>query len=206
MLMGIGNLTELTEADSTGVTALLIGCCQELGIRYVLTTEEIPWARGAVREADIARRLMYYSVKKRSLPKHVDGRLVTTRDASVSVYSEKQLRDMQARISDLDYRIFTDGHCIHVFNAARFVSGTDIGELFAQLDVDEATHAFYLGRELTKARLALQLGKTYRQEGELSWGYLTAPETDERYGPGAAARATRQQEDRRRAAARRRRR
>jgi hypothetical protein len=29
MFMGIGNLTELTEADSTGVTALLIGFCQD---------------------------------------------------------------------------------------------------------------------------------------------------------------------------------
>ena len=37
MLMGIGNLTELTEADSTGVTALLIGFCQEVGIGAVLT-------------------------------------------------------------------------------------------------------------------------------------------------------------------------
>ena len=46
MLMGIGNLTELTEADSTGVTALLIGFCQEVGIGAVLTTEVIGWARG----------------------------------------------------------------------------------------------------------------------------------------------------------------
>ena len=50
MLMGVGNLTELTEADTTGVTAMLIGFCQELGIRNVLTTEVINWARGAVRE------------------------------------------------------------------------------------------------------------------------------------------------------------
>ncbi len=49
MFMGIGNLTELTEADSTGVTALLIGFCQELGIRNVLTTEVIEWAHGAVQ-------------------------------------------------------------------------------------------------------------------------------------------------------------
>ena len=49
MFMGIGNLTELTEADTTGVTALLIGFCQELGIRNVLTTEVIDWARGAVQ-------------------------------------------------------------------------------------------------------------------------------------------------------------
>ncbi len=204
ILMGIANLTELTEADSTGVTALLIGYCQELGIRYVLTTEEIPWAHGAVREADIARRLMHYSVTKRCLPKHVDSRLVTARDPSVSVYSEAQLRDMQSQITDRDYRIFTDDQRIHVFNAERFVSGTDIAEIFAQLDVDEASHAFYLGRELTKARLALQLGKSYRQEGELDWGYLTLPEPDERAGAAARARATRQQEDRRRAAARRR--
>src|SRR5205814_7985833 len=62
MLMGIGNLTELTAADSTGVHAILIGICQELGVRSVLTTEVIPWARGAVREIDVARRLMHYAV------------------------------------------------------------------------------------------------------------------------------------------------
>jgi hypothetical protein len=27
-----------------------------------------------------------------------------------------------------------------------------------------------------KARLAITLGKTYRQEGALSWGYLTPPD------------------------------
>jgi dihydropteroate synthase len=203
MLMGIANLTELTEADSTGVTALLLGYCQELGIRHVLTTEEIPWARGAVREADLARRLMHYAVTRRSLPKHVDSRLLTVKDPSVSVYSEAQLRDMQAQITDRDYRIFSDGERIHVFNAERFVSGTDIDDLFARLDVEEASHAFYLGRELTKARLALQLGKTYRQEGELSWGYLTPPEADESHA-ASRARGERQQADRRRAAVRRR--
>ncbi len=68
MLMGIGNLTELTAADSTGVNALLIAICQELGIRAVLTTEVIPWARGAVREIDVARRLMHYAVTKQNRP------------------------------------------------------------------------------------------------------------------------------------------
>ena len=33
MMMGIGNITELTAADSTGVNAVLVGICQELGIR-----------------------------------------------------------------------------------------------------------------------------------------------------------------------------
>jgi len=203
LLMGIANLTELTEADTTGMTALLLGYCQELGIRYVLTTAEIAWARGAVREADIARRLMHYAVTKRSLPKHVDSRLLTVRDASVPTYGEDALRRMQAQITDLDYRIFTDGERIHVFNAERFVSGTDISELFARLDVAEPSHAFYLGKELLKASLALRLGKAYRQEEELSWGYLTAPdETLPAERRESRLRASKERADRRRAASR----
>jgi dihydropteroate synthase-like protein len=69
MLMGVGNLTELTAADSTGVNALLIAVCQELGIRSVLTTEVIPWARGAVREIGAARQLMHYAITQRRFPK-----------------------------------------------------------------------------------------------------------------------------------------
>jgi hypothetical protein len=49
MLMGLGNLTELTDADTTGVTAVMAGIITELGIDYVLTTEVASWARGAVR-------------------------------------------------------------------------------------------------------------------------------------------------------------
>jgi dihydropteroate synthase-like protein len=206
VLMGIANVTELTEADTTGMAALLLGYCQELGIRYVLTTEEIPWARGAVRETDIARRLMHYAVAKKSLPKHVDSRLLTVKDAAVAAFTEAELRQMQAQITDRDYRIFTDRDRIHVFNAERFVSGTDISEIFAQLDAEEATHAFYLGKELMKARLAVILGKTYRQEGELSWGYLTPPETEDAASTAkreSRGRAARERADRKRAASRR---
>src|SRR4029453_16584898 len=37
MLMGVGNLTELTDVDSAGVNVLLAAFCQELGVRSVLT-------------------------------------------------------------------------------------------------------------------------------------------------------------------------
>jgi dihydropteroate synthase len=176
MLMGIGNLTELTAADSTGVNALLIAVCQELGIRSVLTTEVIPWAHGAVREVDVARRLMHYAVTKHTVPKGVDDRLVTVKDPVVLSYSEQELRALQAEITDPNYRIFADAETITVFNSERFVRGTDIQTIFAQLDVDDPAHAFYLGKELAKASLAVALGKTYRQEGALAWGYLTPPD------------------------------
>jgi dihydropteroate synthase len=176
MLMGIGNLTELTAADSTGVHAILIAICQELRVRSVLTTEVIPWARGAVREIDIARRLMHYAISHQTIPKGVDDRLVTVKDPEVLTFSERDLRALQAAITDPNYRIFADRDAITVLNNERFVRGTSIRDIFAQLGVDEAAHAFYLGKELAQASLAVTLGKTYRQEGALSWGYLTPPD------------------------------
>ena len=58
MMMGIGNLTELTDADSAAINVVLLGFCEELGIRSVLTTQVINWARSSVRECDLARRLV----------------------------------------------------------------------------------------------------------------------------------------------------
>jgi dihydropteroate synthase len=175
-LMGIGNLTELTSADSTGVNALLLAIAEETGVGAVLTTQVINWASGAVREVDIARRLMHYSLTHSALPKGIDDRLLTVRDPVILEYDEAELRRLHAQVRDPNFRIFTDRHTITVFNNEIFVRGTDIQEIFSQLGVDEATHAFYLGRELTKAGLAITLGKTYRQEGALNWGYLTPPD------------------------------
>jgi dihydropteroate synthase len=175
-LMGIGNITELTSADTAGVNALLLAMCEETGVRAVLTTEVINWAQGAVKEVDIARRLMHYAVTRRALPKGVDDRLLTIKDPELLEYDEAELRRLHAEVRDPNFRIFTDRRTITVFNHEVFVRGTDIQDIFRQLGVDEATHAFYLGRELMKASLAITLGKTYRQEGALNWGYLTPPD------------------------------
>jgi dihydropteroate synthase len=119
---------------------------------------------------------MHYAVTKQAVLKGVDDRLVTVKDPVVLSYSEQELRALQAAITDPNYRIFADAEAITVLNSERFVRGTDIQAIFAQLDVNEATHAFYLGKELAKASLAVTLGKTYRQEGALMWGYLTPPD------------------------------
>ncbi len=179
-LMGIGNITELTSADSTGVNALLLAVCQEVGVKAVLTTEVIPWAHGSVKEIDVARRLMHYAVTQKALPKNVDDRLVTIKDPRVLTYSEAELRELQSQVKDANFRIFADRETITVFNHAIFVRGTDIQALFDQLGIEEASHAFYIGKELARASLAVTLGKTYRQEGQLSWGYLTPPDDPRR--------------------------
>ena len=48
-----------------------------------------------------------------------------------------------------------------------------------QLEVEDPSHAFYLGRELHKASLAVQLGKQYIQEQPLRWGYINRENSDQ---------------------------
>jgi dihydropteroate synthase-like protein len=176
MLMGIANLTELTEADSTGVTALLIGFCQEVGIRAVLTTEVIGWAHGVVRETVRAAQIMHLAQRQAGPPKHIDSGLLTAKDESMRAPSEEELRAMHAQISDTNYRLFADADWLYAFNGERFVRETNMYAVFEQLGVDDAAHAFYLGKELMKATIARGLRKNYRQEGPLDWGLLSFPE------------------------------
>jgi dihydropteroate synthase len=176
MLMGIGNLTELTEADSTGVTALLIGFCQEVGIGAVLTTEVIGWAHGAVRETVLAAQIMHLAQRQARPPKHIDSGLVTSKDESMRAPTEEELRVMHAQVNDRNYRLFADADWLYAFNDERFIRETNMYAVFDQLGVDEAPHAFYLGKELMKATIARGLGKNYRQEGPLDWGILSFPE------------------------------
>ena len=173
MLMGLGNLTELTDADSVGINALMAGVITELQIDYVLTTEVISWARGAVRELDLARKLMYYTNRNRILPKNIDDSLITIKDPPHEPYDEAELRQMHKQLRDRNFRIFTDKQWIYVFNRDMFIRGTKPDEIFAQLGIDDPSHAFYLGRELERACLAVQLGKKYTQESNLRWGYLS---------------------------------
>jgi dihydropteroate synthase-like protein len=172
MLMGLGNLTELTEADTTGINAVMAGFIAELGIEYALTTEVTGWARGAVRELDLARRIMHYAHEHKVLPKHLNDGLVTIKDSPFASFTEEELRAIQSKVRDQNFRIYTDRSSIFVFNRDQFVKGSDIKGIFAELSGIDASQAFYLGMELQKALLAIQLGKKYAQEEDLRWGYI----------------------------------
>ena len=176
IMMGVGNLTELTDVDSAGVNAILIGFCEELAIRSVLTTAVINWARSSVREIDLARRLAHHAVVHRRLPKHVEPRLVLLRDPNVAELGPENIEELQRRIRDPNWRIFAEGGLIHVLNNQHLLRDTDPFRLFAGMGVVNASHAFYLGYELMKAKAALTLNKSYRQDQSLEWGFLTVPE------------------------------
>jgi dihydropteroate synthase-like protein len=185
MLMGIGNLTELTDVDSAGVNVLLLGFCQEQGIRSVLTTQVINWARSSVRECDLARRLVHYAVRHQVPPKHLEPRLVTLRDPTLHAFGEDHFEQLAAQLKDHNYRLFAEGGRIHLVCAGLHLEDADPFQLFQRLmatqpkNVDPA-HAFYLGYELAKAITALTLGKDYRQDDALDWGHLTVAEQSHR--------------------------
>lgn len=192
MMMGIGNLTELTDVDSAGVNTMLIGFCQEVGIRSVLTTEVIHWARSSVRECALARALAWHAVTHRTLPKHVEPRLVTLRSGRPMEHGQESLDQLAEAIRDPNFRIAAERGEIHLVGAGLHLQSRDPFALFEQLgaagrgDVDPS-HAFYLGYEMAKAVTALTLGKDYRQDQALDWGHLTRPEIA--HGPSRAAAA-----------------
>ncbi|HUR53274.1 MAG TPA: dihydropteroate synthase, partial [Gemmataceae bacterium] len=184
ILMGIGNLTELTDVDSAGVNVMLAGFCQELGVRSVLTTEVINWCRSSVTEFDLARRLVFHAVKEKTLPKRLEPRLVMLRDPKLHELGEEGLKELAARVTDRNYRVFAERGELHVLNGSVYLRGTDPFDVFAQLlaadPALDASHAFYLGYEFAKAVTALTLGKQYTQDQALRWGILTVPEVSHR--------------------------
>ena len=190
MMMGVGNLSELTDVDSAGVNTLLIGFCQEVGIRSVLTTQVIHWARDSVRECALARALAHHAVTNRTLPKHVEPRLVTLRSGKPQTHGQEVLDSLAEAIRDPNFRIFAERGAIHLVGAGLHLESRDPFALFKQLeaagrtDVDPS-HAFYLGYEMAKAVTALTLDKDYRQDQALDWGHLTQPEIG--HGPSRAA-------------------
>ena len=194
MMMGVGNLTEMTDVDSAGVNVLLLGICEELRIRSVLTTQVINWARSSVRECNLARKLVHYAVSQQVPPKHVDHRLVMLRDPNPSALGTAALDDLARQIRDTNYRLYAEEGQVHLVGRELHLAERDPFLLFERLlnpgfggaadthapeDIDPS-HAFYLGYEAAKAATALTLGKEYRQDEALDWGFLTEPEESHR--------------------------
>ena len=185
MMMGIGNLTELTDVDSAGINVLLLGFCAELGINSVLTTEVINWARTSTRECDLARRLVHFAVEQSIPPKNLESDLVLLRDPRLLLADPAELARLAQELKDSNYRMFTDEEKIHLVSAGLHLQDADPFVLFEQLlsarpDKVDSSHAFYLGFEMCKALTAITLGKQYEQDESLRWGYLTKEEKHHR--------------------------
>jgi dihydropteroate synthase-like protein len=172
ILMGTGNLTELTEADTQGLTAMLVGICSELAITNVLVVQVSPHTRRTIEEHDAARRLMYRARADGSLPKGYGGAgLIGLHDLAPFPQSGAEIAEGAAQIRDDNFRIQVADDAIHIYSRQGHQRISDPFAAFPALGVEaDGAHAFYLGYELAKAEIALALGKRYTQDNPLDWG------------------------------------
>jgi dihydropteroate synthase-like protein len=176
LMMGTGNLTELTDADSSGVTAILAGLCSELEIRNVLTVHVSPHTVRTVEEHDVARRMFHAAKREGALPRGYHAGLLQVHDRKPFAFSAEDITQLAGELRDANFRIATTEEGIHVFNGKGHAVATDAFEFFPGLGVgNDGAHAFYLGAELMKAEIAWRLGKRYTQDEPLAWG-VAVPE------------------------------
>jgi dihydropteroate synthase-like protein len=171
IMMGVGNLTELTEADTSGINAVLFGICAELRVAAVLTTQVSSHACRAVREADWARRIMHAARVHGTLPKGLGDALLTVHARRPFLDTPDEIAALAAQVRDPNFRVQVSASGLHVYNRDGLRSGQGAFELWPQLGLEgDAAHAFYMGVELAHAELAHKLGKRYVQDQPLDWG------------------------------------
>ena len=181
ILMGIGNLSELTHTDTLGLNTLLLGVVSELHITGVLTTEVSRHCVSVVREVDRARRVMFAAREDNMPPRHLDESLLALHERQPCPYSAAEIADFASEVADDNFRIQVSTEGFHVYNRHGLHTARDPYEVFQALHVDgDGPHAFYLGLELARAQIAWQLGKRYIQDEELDWGCVRPRPRDDK--------------------------
>ena len=171
IMMGIGNLTELTHADTAGMNALLFGIASELEINYALCTQVSEHCNKAIIEGNFARRIMHTTKTYSMPPKDISNKLLNLHERKPFPYSTSELKEMWSNVKDKNYRIYVNQDGIHVFNNKNFFTEQDAAEFYQHLDIkNDDGHAYYLGMELARAEIAFLLGKRYDQDEILKWG------------------------------------
>jgi len=181
MLMGTGNLTELTDADTTGITAMLLGIASELHIKNVLVVQVSPHTRRTVEEHDLARRIMYASRAENDLPRDYADGLLCLHSRRPFPQSPEEIAEAAREVRDKNYRIEIAEDGIHIYNRDGHHVARDAFDLFPKLGVEkDGAHAFYLGAELARAETAFRLGKRYAQDEPLDWGVAADAPADDK--------------------------
>ncbi|MCG7405641.1 MULTISPECIES: DUF6513 domain-containing protein [Caballeronia] len=171
IMMGVGNVTELTEADTSGINAVLFGMAAELRIAAVLTTSVSLHARRAVREADVARRVMHAARETQTLPKGISADLSALHAKRPFPYDAEEIAAFAAAVRDPNFRVQVSADGIHVYNRDGHHVAVDPFALYPALKIEnDGGHAFYLGVQLARAEIAWQLGKRFDQDEQLDWG------------------------------------
>ena len=179
IMIGIGNITELTHADTSGINMIMLGIVEELKLNHILTTQVSRHCSTVIRETDLARRIIHAASENNITPKHINNGLLINHGHKDYAYTSDELSDMKSNIKDKNYRIYVNDDGVHLFNKTIYKVFSDPYDFYEFLEVDEDSgHSFYLGVELARAQIAYQLRKEYSQDEELDWGCLIDKKAD----------------------------
>jgi dihydropteroate synthase-like protein len=194
LFVGTSNFTELIDADSIGVNALLARLSSEVGASILLATEKSVKAKGTVKELAVAARMMFLSKRRGSVPKDLGIDLLVLKDkrlreAPYSGQYETEVQviqvanNVESEILDKKgiFKIAVDNNdrtivAMHYLGIEQskptvIIKGKIAEKIYSKIEkmglVTRLDHAAYLGRELAKAEIALHVGKEYVQESPL---------------------------------------
>jgi len=189
LLMGLSNVYELIDADSHSIIALLTSIAIELGASILLVTEESRKSKNALGEAIKSREMIYRAYIRKSPPINVGVDMLIIKDKEsksvkppkTGISTTKVFERKPPTLKDLIYfKIYVDEDAkeivVDVYDIKsneqikRYVGvdalalGRKIIEEFPEVS---AEHYLYLGYELSKAEIALNIGKSYTQDHPL---------------------------------------
>ncbi len=194
LFVGVANVTELFDADSIGINALLARLSAEVNTSIMLATEKSTKAKGTVKEEVEAAKMMYLAKKRGSVPKDLGVDLLVLKDkrsreepydAALEQKTTVTIAIDETAPTELDnvgmFKISVD-HKNELLVAALFttaamdkpvniIKGKTAEAVYAKIVklglVTQLDHAAYLGSELAKAEIALKTGKEYIQDKKL---------------------------------------
>jgi dihydropteroate synthase-like protein len=190
LFVGVSNVTELMDADSVGVNALLARLSSEVGASILLATEKSDKAKGSIGEEVAAARMMFLAKKRGSVPKDLGVDLLLLKDkrnreepydetleqkAPVIIAEKRDSVESDAKGS---FRIIVDrlsGNIVAAHYSSqkmdkpdKIVKGKTANAIYAEIVelglASQPNHLAYLGSELAKAEIALRTGKEYIQD------------------------------------------
>ncbi len=194
LLVGVANVTELMDADSVGVNALLARLSSEIGASLLLTTEKSDKTQGSVSEVAVAAKMMFLAKKRNSVPQdlHVDLLVLKNKSMREEPYAEalEAETSVVAASEEAEPTVFDVKGLFKIaidrvneviatmhFSAPQaekptvIVKGKTAEGIYAKIVemglVTRLEHAAYLGSELAKAEIALKTGKEYIQDNPL---------------------------------------
>jgi len=195
LFVGVANVTELFDADSIGINALLAKLSSEVDASIILATEKSVKAKGTVKEEAIAAKMMYLAKKRASVPKDLGINLLILKDkrsreepynaaleqkTNVTLAVDNEIEQLERdsvgmfkiavdrKNKDIIAALYTD---IQMNKPVHIIKGKTARAVYIKIIqlklVTCLDHAAYLGIELEKAENALKLDKEYIQETPL---------------------------------------